>query len=118
MDGTWLYNYDPEIKQQSIEWRHSGSPRPKIFRVQKSAGKVIASILLESIWHHPHLLSSKGPNYQCGVLPISDRAIEGHFERKLRWKFTKVGLVLALQCPGLLGTCNPEETGLPGLPVS
>jgi len=30
MDETWLYHYDPEIKQQSMEWRHSGSPRPKI----------------------------------------------------------------------------------------
>jgi len=27
-----------------MEWRHSGSPRPKKFRVQKSAGKVLASI--------------------------------------------------------------------------
>jgi len=44
MDETWLYHYDPETKQQSMEWRHSGSPRPKIFRVQKSAGKVLASI--------------------------------------------------------------------------
>ena len=39
-----LYHYDPETKQQSVEWRHSGSPRPKIFRVQKSAGKVHTSI--------------------------------------------------------------------------
>ena len=28
------------------------------------------------------------------------------------------GLVLARQCPGSPGTCNPEETGHPGLPVS
>jgi len=28
------------------------------------------------------------------------------------------GLVLAQQCPGSPGTSNPEETGLPGLPVS
>jgi histone-lysine N-methyltransferase SETMAR len=28
------------------------------------------------------------------------------------------GLVLALECPGSPGTCNPEETGLPGLPMS
>ena len=27
-----------------MEWRHSSSPRPKKFRVQKSAGKVLASI--------------------------------------------------------------------------
>ena len=29
MDETSLYHYDPETKQQSMEWRHSGSPRPK-----------------------------------------------------------------------------------------
>jgi len=44
MKETWLYHYDPETKQQSMEWRHSSSPRPKKFRVQKSAGKVLASI--------------------------------------------------------------------------
>jgi len=27
-----------------MEWRHSGSPRPKKIRVQKSAGKDLASI--------------------------------------------------------------------------
>ena len=46
MDETWLYHYDPETKQQSMEWRHSGSTRPKKFRVQKSAGKVLASIFI------------------------------------------------------------------------
>jgi len=45
MDETWLYHYDPETEQQSMEWRHSGSPRPQKFRVQKSAGKVLASML-------------------------------------------------------------------------
>jgi hypothetical protein len=28
MDETWLYHYDPETKHQSMEWRHTGSPRP------------------------------------------------------------------------------------------
>jgi len=44
MDEIWLYHYDPETKQQSMEWRHSGSSRSKKFRIQKSAGKVLASI--------------------------------------------------------------------------
>ena len=44
VDETWLYHYDPETKQQSMEWRHSGSPRPNKFRVQKSTGKFLASI--------------------------------------------------------------------------
>jgi len=29
MDETWLYRYNQETKQQSMEWRHSGSPRPQ-----------------------------------------------------------------------------------------
>jgi len=44
MDETWLYHYEPETKQQSMEWPQSGSTRPQKFRVQKSAGKVLASI--------------------------------------------------------------------------
>ena len=44
MDETWLYHYDPETKQQSVGWWHSGLPRLKKFRVQKSDGKVLASI--------------------------------------------------------------------------
>jgi len=44
MDETWLYHYDPETQQQAMEWRHSGSPRPKKIRVQKSAGRVLALI--------------------------------------------------------------------------
>ena len=53
----WPHHYDPETKQQSLEWRHSGSPRPKIFRVQKSAGKVLASIFWDQdgilLIHYP-----------------------------------------------------------------
>ena len=44
IDETWLYHYDPETKQQLTVWRNSGARRPKKFRVQKSAGKVLASI--------------------------------------------------------------------------
>jgi len=44
MDETWLYHYDPETKQQSIEWRHSGSPRPKKIPIAKIRSKNFASI--------------------------------------------------------------------------
>ena len=60
-----------------MEWRQSGSHRPKKFRVQKSAGKVLASIffLSEDILVIVYL--PKG-----GVLLISAGAIEGHFGGK------------------------------------
>jgi len=41
-DETWLYHYDPESTEQSIEWRHSNSHRPKNIRAQNFAGKIIA----------------------------------------------------------------------------
>jgi len=68
--------------------------------------------------HPTHWLSFKRPNYQRGVLLISAGAIEGHFEGEKPREGHRGYLVLARQCPGLPGTCNPEETGLPGLPVS
>jgi len=117
MDETWLYRYDPEKKQQSMEWRHSSSPSPKKFRVQKSAGKVLASIF----WIKTTLSSLiifQRANYQHGVLLISAGAIEGHFEGKTLWEVRQGGLVFARQCPSSPGTCNPDETGLSGLPMS
>ena len=41
MDETWLYHYDPATKQQCMEWRHSGSPCPRKFRLQKFGGKIL-----------------------------------------------------------------------------
>ena len=68
--------------------------------------------------HPSYWLSSKGPKYQRGVLLISAGASEWHFEGKTPREFHQGGLVLARQCPGSPGTCNPEETDLPGLPGS
>jgi len=118
MGETWLCHYDPETKQPSMEWRHSGSPRPKNFRVQKSAGKVLASIFWGSRQHPPHRLSSKGPNCQRGVLFIPVGAIEGHFEGKTLLEGHQGDLLLARQYPVSPDICKPEETGLPGLPMS
>jgi hypothetical protein len=50
--------------------------------MKKSAGKALALIFLGSRRHPPLLLSSKGPNYQSGILLISAGATEAHFEGK------------------------------------
>jgi len=39
MDETWLYHYDPETKQQSMEWRYSGSPAAKNSECKNSLEK-------------------------------------------------------------------------------
>ena len=114
------YRYDTETKQKSVEWRHNGSTRPKKFRVHNPLEKFSASIFFGgSRRYPPNWLPSKGQNYQRGVLIISAGAIEGHFEGKTPPREGhKGGHVFARQCPGSPGTCNPEETGLPGLPIS
>ena len=116
MDETWLCHYDSETKRQLMEWRHSGSPGPH--RPKKSAGKSSGLDFFGSTWQPPHWLSSKWSDYQRGVLLISAGAIEGHFEGKPPWEFHQGCLVPARQYPGSLGTCNPEETDLLGLPMS
>jgi len=118
MDETWLYHYDLETKQQSMDWRHSCSPRPQKIPSAKIRWKNSRLDFLGSRMHPPHWLSSKGLNYQRGVLLISAGATEVHFEGKTPREVHQGGLVLARQCPGPPGTCNPEETGLPGLPMS
>jgi len=40
-DETWCHFFDPATKQMSMEWRHSGSPRPNKARSSIRAGKVM-----------------------------------------------------------------------------
>lgn len=48
VDESWVHYYDPETKCQSREWRHRGSPPPRKFRVQSSAGKVMLTVFWDS----------------------------------------------------------------------
>ena len=51
----------------TIKWRHSGSPRPKKFRVQKSAGKVLTWVDFLGSRRHPPQYLPKGQtvNAEC-----------------------------------------------------
>ncbi|UYV80644.1 hypothetical protein LAZ67_19001202 [Cordylochernes scorpioides] len=44
----WGNHFTPESKQQSMQWRHSGSPPPKKAKTVPSAGKVIVSVFWDS----------------------------------------------------------------------
>jgi len=106
MDETWLYPYDPETKQQSMEWRHSGSPRPKQFRVQKSPGKVLASIFGDQ---DGILLIPKGQTintefYSCLLVQLKDILKE-----KRRGKVTKAVLFLHDNAPAHQALATPKK---------
>ena len=40
-DESWIYCYDPETKRHSSQWKHVGSPRPKMARQSKSTHKLL-----------------------------------------------------------------------------
>ena len=48
VDETWVYYYEPENKAQSRQWVGPGSPRPKKFKTQPSAGKVMATVFWDA----------------------------------------------------------------------
>jgi len=108
-------------RQSNNQWSGGtvAQPAPKKFREQKSAGKVLASIFWDQdgillIHYLPQDQTINADNYSPllvqlkGILKVKRRPREGH----------QGGLVLAQQCPGSPGTCNPEETGLPGISAS
>ena len=99
-----------------MEWRHSASTLPKNIRVQNSPASVLASHFFGSRRHPPHLLSSKGPNYQRRVLLISADANEGHCEGKTPREVHQGGLILARQCPRSPATCFQCLVQLPYFP--
>ena len=43
-DETWVHFHQPETKRASKEGRHSSSPKPKKFRTEPSAGKVMLTL--------------------------------------------------------------------------
>jgi len=94
-----FYHFDPETKQQSVEWLHSGSPRPKNFGLQKSAGKFLASIFWDQdgILLIDYLLKAKLPTWSITHLCWCNWRT---FWRKNVAKSHQGGLVLARQCPG------------------
>jgi len=103
MDETWLYHYDPETKQQLVEWWQSGSPRPKKFRVKKSAGKVLSSIF----WNQDGILLidylPKGQTINAEYYASLLVQLKDILKEKCRGKITK-------------GSCScttmPRHTGL------
>ena len=48
VDETWIHYYEPENKAQSCQWVGHGSLRPKKFKTQPSAGKVMAAVFWEA----------------------------------------------------------------------
>ena len=45
---TWVHYYEPEDKAQNRQWVGPGSPRPKKFKPEPSAGKVMTTVFWDA----------------------------------------------------------------------
>jgi len=86
--------------------------------VQKSTGKVLASIF----WDQDSILLidylAKGQTINAEYYSSLLVQLKDILKKKTLWEGHQGGLVLARHCSSSPGTSNPEETGLPGLPMS
>ena len=48
VDDTWVHYYEPENTAQSRQWVGPWSPRPKKFKTQPFAGKVMATVFWDA----------------------------------------------------------------------
>ena len=91
-----------------MEWRHSGSPRPKEFLVRKSAGKVLASIFLDQDGILLIDYVPKGQNINAEYYSSLLVQLKDIFKEKRRRKITK-GSCSSTTMPRLIGYLQPRR---------
>ncbi len=67
-DETWLYQYDPETKQQSAVWVFDSEARPTKVKRARSVGRKMVAIFLWLQWSRGNS-SAGGPTY-CNVAVV------------------------------------------------
>lgn len=98
-DETWVHHFEPESKQESMQWHKKGTPPPKKFKVSESAGKLMATVF----WDCEGILlidyKEKGRSitgeYYAAILEKLKEAIK----EKRRGKLTKGVLLLQDNAP-------------------
>jgi hypothetical protein len=71
-DETWVYEYDPETKVQSSQWKHSSSSRPKKAQRVWSKVKVLLTTCIAglciTVMHQKAKLSTKNSIWKSSVI--------------------------------------------------
>jgi hypothetical protein len=116
MDETWSYHCDRSQSNNQLCGSIAAHPDQKSL-LQKSAWIILASIFCDQdgillIDYLPKGQATNVEYYSSLLVQLKNICKE-----KPPREFHQMGLVLARICPGSPGTCNPEETGLPGLPM-
>ena len=62
VDETWCFQYDPETKRQSMQWKTQNSPRPKKARMSRSQVKTMLVCFFD---HYEFIAQGQMVNQQC-----------------------------------------------------
>ncbi|GBP34508.1 Histone-lysine N-methyltransferase SETMAR [Eumeta japonica] len=116
VDETWVRQYDPESKQESMQWTKKGERPPKKFKVQKSASKLMATIFWDSegvllIDYLPKGTTMNGQYYANLLAQARDSRTEA------TWEVIARSAVFTRQCicpHGAGFEAGPEGHGLLG----
>ena len=85
-DETWVHFHKPETKRASKERRHSSSPKPKKFRTEPSAGKVMLTLFWEEKKRHFGALHAQRDHcHQCIILISPKKSSSGCNQIKATW---------------------------------
>jgi len=81
-DETWVYQYDPETKWHSAQWKTANSPRPKKFHQSKSRVKTMLLTFFDirGIVHYEFVLNGQT------VIQVYYLEVLGRLHEKVRWK--------------------------------
>ena len=62
---TWVYQYDPETKRQSAQWKTANSPRPKKFCQSKSRVKtmLLTFFYIKGIVHYEFVQNGQSTKF-------------------------------------------------------
>ena len=66
-DETWCFQYDPETKRQSMQWKTQNSPRPKKARMSRSEVKTMLVCFFDhkGIVHYEFVKQGQTVSQQC-----------------------------------------------------
>jgi histone-lysine N-methyltransferase SETMAR len=98
-DETWIYQYDPESKQESMQWIKKGEKPPRKFKVQRVATKLMATIFWDSagillVDYLPRGRTMNGEYYADLIIQLRQAIVE-----KRRGKLSRGILLLQDNAP-------------------
>lgn len=98
-DETWVHHYDPESKQESMQWVKKGTQPPKKFKVTPSAGKIMATVFWDSKGILLIEYTKKGESITAASYATTLRNLREAIKEKRRGKLTAGVLLLHDNAP-------------------